>query len=99
MGHKPIAHVLIGVLELNTFRFELSHGGSYIVAVKRDVSRARRWAARLCRMAAQVRLRNVEDEPAVADVGGPEAQPIAKERPQLLGLRRIEHGVHATDHD
>jgi hypothetical protein len=83
------------------FARELRDGGLDVVAVERDVVGARVLAgvhARAGRVDAHVRLRQVEDQPAVADVGGREAQHVADERPERLRLRRVEHRVDALDH-
>src|ERR1044071_1471775 len=49
-------------------------------------------------MHAEVGLRRVEDQPAVADVGALPAEAVADERAQRLRLARVEHRVHASDH-
>lgn len=52
-----------------------------IIAIKRHVRRAGREAVPLRRVNAQVGLRRVKDQPAVANIGRLPAELVAKKRP------------------
>src|SRR5262245_10866315 len=50
-------------------------------------------------VATQVGLGEVEDQPAVADVGEREAELVAEEGAQGLGRRGVEQGMDAANHE
>src|SRR5205823_1820540 len=94
MRHQPVTVVLDRPGELDAARLQFRHGLLDVIAVERNVRRARRGAVfRVGGVAAQVGLGQVEDQPALADVRRPEAQLVAEEGAQRLRLRLVKHGV------
>src|SRR3989442_12979820 len=85
--------------ELDPSSLQLRHGLLDVIAVKGNVMGAG-WRAMLGirRMAAHLRLGDVEDKPAVSNVGGGKTELVPDEGPQGLGLRGVKHRVNALDH-
>src|SRR5262249_15365534 len=99
MGDQAIAEVADLLAELDAAALELGTVGRHVVAVKGDVGgpggRSLRPAGGV---APQVRFGQVEDQPAAADVRAGEAQLVAEEGPEFLGLGGIEHRVYPANH-
>src|SRR5712675_2410597 len=71
-----------------------------IIAVERDVSRARWHRGLVCLMlmATHLSLGKIENEPTASDICARETELVANESPEFLGLRRVKHCVYTCDH-
>src|SRR5690349_202324 len=85
VSDEPVAVVLDRLRELDAVALQLGHRLLDVVAIERDL-RGARWRTPVGRMHAEVGLRCVEDQPAVADVGAFPSEAIADERAQRLRL-------------
>src|SRR5439155_25593402 len=85
VGHEPVSAVRDVIGELHAAAGELPNRLFDVVAVERDVVSAR-WIPRDCvgGMATKIRLGQIEDQPAAADVGARQTELVAKEHAKRL---------------
>src|SRR6266446_4098922 len=99
VGDESVAAVCHRLREFHAFRLQLRHGLLDIVAIERNIVRPGSSAVfGIGGVASHVGLGELEDEPSVADIGGRKSKLVTQEGAELLGLRGIEHRVHAADH-
>src|ERR1051326_2655142 len=96
--HFEVSHPTIAVIgdvvdEFHTALFQLPYGFLNVIAIKGDIVRARRRAV-LCigGVTAHIRFRQIEDQPAFADIAKRQMELVPKKLAQFLGFGGSGYG-------